>query len=84
MRFYLYLYIYMLMLKFDLNFISCAIAISGIWSSWAKGIPVAILRPVIGLTEATATTLRGVRNEIDNGEKRQEYLSKYKTPGVKF
>ena len=52
-----------------------------IWKSLWKGIPVAILRPVIGITEATATTLRGVRNEIDS-EKRTEYLSKYKTPSL--
>lgn len=46
--------------------------------SVVTGVPVCILKPVIGVTEAAATTLRGVRNTVDT-DRRKELMSKYKT-----
>ncbi|CAD7969228.1 unnamed protein product [Amoebophrya sp. A120] len=47
---------------------------------FAKGVPVCILKPVIGATSMAATTLRGVRNSMD-GERKEELERKYKVPG---
>lgn len=50
-------------------------------TSVVRGIPVCILRPAIGATEAITTTLRGVRNQVDH-EHKQQIESKFKGPQV--
>ncbi|CEM29359.1 unnamed protein product [Vitrella brassicaformis CCMP3155] len=47
-----------------------------------RGIPLCILRPVIGATEAIASTLQGVRNELDP-RIRRDRMRKYKGPSLK-
>eukprot|EP00928_Gymnodinium_smaydae_P020717 TRINITY_DN18017_c0_g1_i1.p1 TRINITY_DN18017_c0_g1~~TRINITY_DN18017_c0_g1_i1.p1 ORF type:complete len:1244 (-),score=197.61 TRINITY_DN18017_c0_g1_i1:87-3818(-) len=47
--------------------------------SMAKGIPMCVLRPVIGATSAATTALRGVRNSVDPTH-HQEIVRKYKGP----
>lgn len=42
-----------------------------------RGVPVAVLRPIIGTTEAVARTLLGVRNALDPAKKR-DLDEKYK------
>lgn len=47
-------------------------------SSMARVVPVALLRPIIGATEALSKTLQGISNEIDEGQ--ASYLrDKYKS-----
>ncbi|CAD7933853.1 unnamed protein product [Amoebophrya sp. A25] len=46
----------------------------------ARGVPICILKPAIGVSGLAATTLRGVRNSMDH-DRREELERKYKAPG---
>ncbi|EFA81993.1 hypothetical protein PPL_05228 [Heterostelium album PN500] len=49
----------------------------GYMKSMVKAVPIAIIRPMIGLTEGVSKTLLGVRNQIDP-QKKAEMDNKYK------
>eukprot|EP00163_Fabomonas_tropica_P000111 TRINITY_DN1008_c0_g1_i8.p1 TRINITY_DN1008_c0_g1~~TRINITY_DN1008_c0_g1_i8.p1 ORF type:complete len:2307 (+),score=578.38 TRINITY_DN1008_c0_g1_i8:369-7289(+) len=51
---------------------------AGAVGSVFRAVPIAILRPVIGTTEAVSKTLLGIRNSVDPG-KRQDDQQKYKS-----
>jgi len=51
----------------------------GYVKSVAKAVPVAVLRPMIGVTEALSKAMMGVRNTVDPS-KQVEATYKYKTP----
>ncbi|GAM19510.1 hypothetical protein SAMD00019534_026850 [Acytostelium subglobosum LB1] len=54
----------------------------GYMKSMVKAVPIAIIRPMIGITEGVSKTLLGVRNQIDP-QKKAEMDNKYKK-GVSF
>ncbi|KAI9188803.1 autophagy- protein 2 [Blastocladiella emersonii ATCC 22665] len=43
-----------------------------------RAVPIAVLRPMIGATDAVGKTLMGIRNDLDPG-KQQELMDKYKS-----
>jgi len=50
-----------------------------VMSACVRGIPVMILRPAIGASACAATTLRGMKNQVD-AQLRKKALDKYKGP----